>query len=158
MKKLNRVVLNNSGSWHETFDAQRIPISEFWLLAEADAGEWQCFTSVSDLQTSVYVLYTKKQGRIIVGDDEPAAFNRALLYWEEGERIGNFLYFSKGNTDYDVLRVASYGKKVRKLIHCIIQCISPVILTEDALENRNVQALIEKAGDADESTEFQTRI
>lgn len=155
MKKLNRVVLTNSGSWHETSDAQRIPISEFWLLAEAGVGEWQCFTNVSDLQTSVYVLYTKKQGRIMVGDDAPATFNRALLYWEEGERIGNFLYFSKGDTDYDVLRVTSYGKKVRKLIHCIIKCISPVIFIEDAWENQDVRTLIEKVGDVDESIESQ---
>lgn len=153
MKKLNRIVLKSSGSWYEEYDAQRVPISKFWLLAEAAEGEWQFSGDESSLQASVYILYTKKRARIIL-EDESAVFNRALLYWEEGERTGNFLYFSKGDTDYDVLRVTAYGKKVRKLIHCIIKCISPVLLIEDALENRAVQALIEKAGDVDESTEF----
>lgn len=159
----NRVILKNSGSWHETYsmrslhevyDTQRTPISEFWLLAEEDGGERQCFMSESSLQVSIYFVYTKKQGRIIL-EDESVNFNRGLLYWEEGERTGNFLCFSKGDTDYDIIKVEAYGKKVRKLIHHAIKLFSPV-LVGSTLENYATQALILKGDDADESIESET--
>ena len=151
MKKLNRVVLTRSCCWREAYDTQRIPISEFRLLAEEAGGEWQYFMDASSLLVPIYVVYTKKRGRIIL-DDESVNFNRVLLYWEEGERTGNFLYFTKGDTDYDLINVTAYGKKVRKLIHHVIEILTPLFLGS-TMENQAVQALIPKGDDANEGTE-----
>lgn len=160
MKRLNRVVLTSSGSWHETIskcslheehDTQKTSILKFWLLAEDDGGKRQCYDGESSLKVPIYVVYTKKQGYIILGD-ESASFSKGILYWEESGKIGNFLYFCKGDTDYDVISATVYGKKAMILIGHVIKLLAPV-LPEDTLENHAAQALISEGGDAGEGAE-----
>lgn len=161
MKHCNRVVLTNNGSWHETYstrswdeayDVRQTPISKFLLLAEEDGGEWLYLKHESDLQVPIYITYQRKLGKI-VSRCNSVNYNRALLYWEEGERTGNFVYLSQGDTDYDVINITAYGKKARKLIHHVIEFLSPVLL--GTLANQYAQKLIPKGDDADESAESE---
>lgn len=163
MKRINRIILKSSASWHETcircssseaYDVQKTPISEFRLLVEDDGGEWHYFKDESSLEFPIYVVYTKKHGRIIL-KDESVSFNKGLLYWEEGERTGNFLYFSKGDTDYDVINLVAYGKKARMLTRHVVKFLTPV-LSGGTLENRSAKALISEGDDADEGIESET--
>lgn len=159
MKKINRVVLTSSGSWHETigkcslheeYDTQKTSILRFWLLAEEDGGKRQLFDGESSLQVPIYVVYTKKQGHIILGD-ESVSFNKGVLYWEERGKVGNFLYFSKGDTDYGVITATVYGKIAMMLIGQVIKILTPA-LSEGTLESHAVQVLIREGGDVGEST------
>lgn len=163
MKELNRMVLRSNSSCHVTVskrdpsgepDTKRTPISGFWLLAEEDGGEWQFFTDGSNLEFPIFVTYTKKRGRIVI-KDESASFNKGLLYWEEGDRTGNLLCFSQGDTDYDIIKVEAYGEEVRKLIHRTIKILSPVLIGR-MMEDYAVQASLLKGGDADEGIEAET--
>lgn len=162
MKHCNRIVLTSSGSWHETYsmhhswdevyDVQRIPISKFGLLAEEDGGKWQYFEDGSSLQAPIHVTYVRKLGKI-VSFDNSVNFNRALLYWEEGEWTGYFVYLSQGDTDYDVISVTAYGRKARNLMHHVIKFLNPVLL--GTLANQDAQKLLPKGDDVDESAESE---